>query len=79
MTDQVMLIYAGTKGYLDIVPIDQVGRWQDEFLEFMQTKKKASWDIMHDSLGDGAALKKPDNEATKAVVEALEEFNKNFS
>ena len=48
MTDQVMLIYAGTKGYLDIVPIDQVGRWQDEFLEFMQTKKKASWDIMHD-------------------------------
>ena len=79
MTDQVMLIYAGTKGYLDIVPIDQVGRWQDEFLEFMQTKKKASWDIMHDSLGDGAALKKPDNEATKAVVEALEEFNKSFS
>ena len=79
MTDQVMLIYAGTKGYLDIVPIDQVGRWQDEFLEFMQTKKKASWDIMHNSLGDGAALKKPDNDATKAVVEALEEFNKTFS
>ena len=79
MTDQVMLIYAGTKGYLDIVPIDQVGRWQDEFLEFMQTKKKASWDIMHDNLGNGAALKKPDDEATKAVVEALEEFNKNFS
>ncbi len=78
MTDQVMLIYAGTKGYLDIVALDQVGRWQDEFLEFMQTKKKASWDIMHDSLDDGAALKKPDNEATKAVVEALEEFNKSF-
>ncbi len=79
MTDQVMLIYAGTKGYLDIVPIDQVGRWQDEFLEFMQTKKKASWDIMHANLGNGAALKKADDEATKAVVEALEEFNKSFS
>ena len=55
MTDQCMLIYAGTKGYLDPVALDQVGRWQDEFLEFMQTKKKASWDIMHDSLDDGAA------------------------
>ena len=78
MTDQVMLIFAGTKGYLDAVPVDQVGRWQDEFLEFMQNKKKASWDIMHDHLDDGAALKKDDNEATKAVVEAMDEFNKSF-
>lgn len=77
-TDQVMLIYAGTKGFLDSVPVDQVGRWQDEFLEFVQTKKKATWDLMHENLGNGAALKKADDESTKAVVEALEEFNKTF-
>jgi hypothetical protein len=45
----------------------------------MQTKKKDAWDTMHNSLDDGAALKKPDNDATKAVVDALEEFNRSFS
>jgi F-type H+-transporting ATPase subunit alpha len=78
MTDQVMLIYAGTKGYLDAVPLSEVGRWQDEFLEFMQTKKKSAWDTMNSSLDDGGALKKDDNDATKAVVEALTEFNESF-
>ena len=78
MTDQVMLIFAGTKGYLDGVPLSEVGRWQDEFLEFVQTKKKSAWDTMEKSLEDGGALKKDDNEATKAVVEALTEFNESF-
>ena len=78
MTAQVMLIFAGTKGYLDIVPLSEVGRWQDEFLEFVQTKKKSAWDTMTNSLEDGGALKKDDHEATKAVVEALTEFNENF-
>ena len=78
MTDQVMLIYAGTKGYLDGVALNDVGRWQDEFLEFVQTKKKSAWDTMEKSLEDGGALKKDDNEATKAVVEALTEFNESF-
>ena len=78
VTDQVMLIFAGTKGYLDKVPVDQVGRWQDEFLEFMQTKQKAAWDTMHANLDNGAALKKADDESTKAVAGAMEEFNKSF-
>ena len=78
MTDQVMLIFAGTKGYLDGVPLADVGRWQDEFLEFVQTKKKSTWDTMNSSLDDGGALKKDDNDATKAVVEALTEFNESF-
>ena len=78
MTAQVMLIFAGTKGYLDKVPLSEVGRWQDEYLEFVQNKKKATWDLMESSLDDGGALKKEDNECTKAVVEAMTEFNENF-
>jgi len=34
---QVMVIYAGTKGYLDDVPVDQVTRFQDEFLRYVDT------------------------------------------
>ena len=39
--DQVLIIYAGTKGYLDKVPIKQVPQWQDQFLAFMHSQGKA--------------------------------------
>ncbi|MCE7958331.1 MAG: F0F1 ATP synthase subunit alpha, partial [Acidobacteria bacterium ACB2] len=32
LTDQVAVIYAGTNGMLDNVPVDQVPRWKEEFL-----------------------------------------------
>jgi F-type H+/Na+-transporting ATPase subunit alpha len=34
---QVMLIYAGSRGYLDSVKVDDVGRWKGEFLRYMDT------------------------------------------
>ena len=40
--DQVLSIYAGTRGYLDDVPVDQVPQWEREFLEFMQTASRTS-------------------------------------
>ena len=36
VVDQVMIIYAGTKGYLDKVPRKQVAAWEEQFLQFMQ-------------------------------------------
>jgi F-type H+-transporting ATPase subunit alpha len=37
--DQVMSIYAGTKGYLDKVPIKQVAAWEDQFLHYMREQR----------------------------------------
>ena len=37
--DQVLIIYAGTKGYLDDVPRRKVLEWQDEFLRTMREQK----------------------------------------
>src|SRR2546423_3711415 len=37
--DQVMVIFAGTKGYLDKVPIKAVAAWEDQFLRFMHEQK----------------------------------------
>ena len=34
--DQVMVIYAGTKGYLDKVPVKEVLAWEEQFLRFMR-------------------------------------------
>jgi len=43
--DQVMAIYAGTKGFLDDVPRPQVLQWQDKFLIYMRDQASAvpSW------------------------------------
>src|SRR4051794_16232855 len=38
MADQVALIYAGTKGYLDNVSVDRVKEWQGTFLRTLNTQ-----------------------------------------
>ncbi len=78
IVDQIMVIYAGTRGYLDSVPIKSVGKWEREFLEFIQNRKRDVWDLIDSTKNDGDAMKKPDHPSTKAVVAALEEFNRTF-
>jgi F-type H+-transporting ATPase subunit alpha len=37
--DQVLIIYAATKGYLDKVPLKHVDAWEEQFLRFMHEQK----------------------------------------
>ena len=37
--DQVMVIFAGTKGYLDKIPVKEVLPWQDQFLSYIRTER----------------------------------------
>jgi F-type H+-transporting ATPase subunit alpha len=37
--EQVVLIYAGTRGYLDKVPVEQVGRYESELTTWLRAKK----------------------------------------
>lgn len=39
VVDQVMIIYAGTKGFLDKVPAKQVSAWEEQFLRFMREQR----------------------------------------
>jgi F-type H+-transporting ATPase subunit alpha len=39
VVDQVMILYAGTKGFLDKVPIKQVSQWEEQFLRFMHDQR----------------------------------------
>ncbi|MDX1663887.1 MAG: F0F1 ATP synthase subunit alpha [Candidatus Promineifilaceae bacterium] len=34
---QVMLIYAGTRGYLDELPVESILQWKEDFLRYMDT------------------------------------------
>jgi F-type H+-transporting ATPase subunit alpha len=38
--DQVMIIFAGTNGYLDKVPRKSVQAWEDQFLKFMHNQRR---------------------------------------
>ncbi len=38
VTDQIMIIYAGTRGYLDDVKVERVNEWQDAFLQYVGTQ-----------------------------------------
>src|SRR5438445_580499 len=39
VADQVMILFAGTKGYLDKVPLRRVSAWEEQFLRYMREQK----------------------------------------
>src|SRR5690606_10092287 len=68
IVDEVLVIYAGTRGHLDRVPVKRVQEWEKTFLTFMHDQKAeirtptdASKDLSHAT--------------TQAIEEALKEFN----
>ncbi len=38
--DQVMIIFAGTKGFLDKVPIKEVRSWEEQYLRYMHERQR---------------------------------------
>ncbi len=70
--DQVLIIFAGTRGFLDKVPINAVSRWEKQFLTFMRDQKSE----IRQKIQETQDL----DEATMAAVsEAVGEFQKQFS
>jgi F-type H+-transporting ATPase subunit alpha len=69
---QVTLIYAGGNGYLDKVPVNQLGRYEQELYSFL------------DGQGSGGALdlirtkKKLDKDVEAGITAALKEFGTRF-
>ena len=71
LEEQVIIIYAGTKGYVDHVPVAKVREYERAFLNFMRT--------MHPEVGaDIAARKLITPETEEALKAALEEFNQRW-
>jgi F-type H+-transporting ATPase subunit alpha len=67
VVDQVLSIYAGTRGYLDDVPVNKVQEWERAFLAFILDRRP--------SLRDGIRQSKDLTPALEAeLVAALQEF-----
>jgi F-type H+-transporting ATPase subunit alpha len=68
---QVVSVWAGTNGYLDDVPIDDVRRFEDEFLDYLQRSHEG----VYASIRETREL----NDDTATVLkDAIEEFRRGF-
>lgn len=69
----VVIIYAGTNGYLDDLPVGEVGRYEDELLGFLRSKKA---DLLQWITDEDPKVKGPAADKIKA---ALDEFSGVFA
>jgi F-type H+-transporting ATPase subunit alpha len=72
VVDQVLIIFAGTRGYLDKVPINQVPAWERAFLTFMRDQKSDLRDKI-------AQTKDLDDASIAAVIAAIGEFAQQYA
>ncbi len=70
--EQVIVIYAGTRGYLDGLPVAAVGRYEQELLSYMRNEKKEILEAIR-------TKKALDAETEKSLKEALDTFTKAFA
>jgi F-type H+-transporting ATPase subunit alpha len=68
---QVVSIWVGTNGYLDDVPLEDVGRFESDFLDYVQRNQPGIYQAIRETqqLSDDTAA---------ALKEAVEEFRQTF-
>ena len=69
---QVVSIWMGTNGYLDDVPLEDVGRFEHDFLDYVQRERSGIYDAIRES-------KVLSDDTASALKEAIEDFRKNFT
>ena len=77
VVDQILGIFAGTRGMLDDVPASEVGRWEEAFLQFMRERRTDVWNLVDENKDQGSAFK-GDDEVSQAVVSAIQEFKSQY-
>jgi F-type H+-transporting ATPase subunit alpha len=66
--DQVMVLFAGTNGYADNIPLDRMRSWETDLLRYLETS--------HAEIGrDVSEKKRLTDENQAALHEALKAFN----
>ncbi len=68
---QIIIIYAGTRGFVDDVPIRSVGDWENQFLTFIRDTKSDLLDMIKES-GDLT------DEVSKAIEQTIQDFKAQF-
>jgi F-type H+-transporting ATPase subunit alpha len=70
--DQVLVIYAGTRGYLDKIPANEVQAWEKQFLTFIHNQKPEIWDQL-------SQKKDLTDDIARTVEAAIKEFQAQYA
>ncbi len=74
LDEEVVLIYAGTRGYLDQIPSNLVKAWQTDFLRYVKTQYASVMSAIVDP-----ATKYDLSDANEAKLKtALDDFNRSW-
>ncbi len=68
---QVVSVWAGTSGYLDDVPVGDIGRFESEFLDYLQRSHAGIYDAIRET-GEVS------EDTTTALKDAIDEFRRGF-
>ena len=71
LAEQVAVLYAGTQGYLDKVPVARVREWEASFLRYLKSEQA-------DLLSDIEKQKALDDKLFERLKSAISEFNHQF-
>jgi len=71
---QVVIIFASTRGYIDDLPIEVLGRYEQELFSFLDTK----YPDLADEFAAKGKPKDKENEHTKKLMKVLDEFAEIF-
>jgi len=72
VTDQVLSIYAGTRGHLDKIPVAEVLSWEKSFLEFIRERKQDLWQRITET-------RQVDDQSAAQLEKAVAEFQKLYA
>ncbi len=71
VVDQILIIFAGTQGYVDKVPVSEVAQWEEGFLTFMRDQKP--------EVRDRLAQRQELDDALRSSIEAaIKEFQMQY-
>ena len=70
--DQVLMIYAGTRGHLDKIPAKEVQAWEKAFLTFMHDQHQELWTEL-------SQKKDMTDDITKRLESAIKEFQAQYA
>ncbi|MDQ4036842.1 MAG: F0F1 ATP synthase subunit alpha [Actinomycetota bacterium] len=70
--EQVVSIFIGTQGHVDKVPVEDIRRFESEFLDYLRHNKNDVLDTIRES-------KRFEDDTEAAVVSAVEEFSRQFT
>jgi F-type H+-transporting ATPase subunit alpha len=70
--DEVLMIFAGTRGHLDDVPLTRVAEWEHDFLIFMKDQRPE----IRKKIADTKDL---DDETAAALTKAIGDFKAQFA